>query len=429
MWLAVAIAAFGIGSRFPAVSERPATSGSGQDSPDLLEQPPNASRPDPNGSAGGLDAKPQGSRQVHLSEQEILSLGEKFRSSNPIDRRFAFSALLEGLTAENALQIREQLEHLGDKSAEYREFHYAWGAIGGVEAVLFGADTPGDDMAPTLAGWASTDQEAARAWLEALDMEADPRFDSLLVDRKIPAEALRNHLMGGLVAGMASTDPAAASQLVHDLVASGNEAAYGMIHRVVGTVLRSSTPTEAAAWAERMSDERLRRRSMEHVAAVYASRDFEGARDWALTLADRPDGAGVVSLVGSRMARRDPPSAMAWLDDLPPGDGQSAGAHRVMREWTDRDPTAASDYLASMIESPARDSAITGLTQRLAQEDPQSAVTWAETITSDSRRQRSLIEAGRAWNREDPAAAAEWLGTTDLPEDTRQAILAPATKR
>ncbi len=114
---------------------------------------------------------------IHLSEREIELLGEKFRSSNPIERRLAFSELLEGLTAENALLVREQIEHLSDKSPEYREFHYAWGAIGGVDAVLFGADTPGDDMAPTLSGWASTDPLGARAWLETLDMENDPAFD------------------------------------------------------------------------------------------------------------------------------------------------------------------------------------------------------------------------------------------------------------
>ncbi|MGI9244330.1 MAG: hypothetical protein ACR2RV_26260 [Verrucomicrobiales bacterium] len=428
-WLVLAVAAFAIGS----LSNRDSHPSSGadreRDLADTSQLRHDDGQAELTAARSEPDIDPSISRPSPLSEDQISSLGEKIRSSNPLDRRRAFSDLLEGLNLENALLVRKQIEHLGDRSPEYREFHYAWGAIGGVEAVLFGADTPGDDMAPALGGWASTDPQAAFAWLEALDMENDPQFDSLLKDRKIPAGSLRTHLLGGLVAGMASTDPTAASQFVHKLVAGGDEAALGTIHRVVATVLHTQTPAEAAAWAGEMSDERLRRRSMDHVAAVYAAKDFDGAKDWAIAVAEQPDGAGVVAVVGSRMAHRDPQSAMTWLNELPAGQAQNAGAQRIMREWTDRDPTAASDFLADMPESPSRDSAITGLTQRLAREDPQSAVAWAETITSDATRQESLIEAGRAWQRRDPAATAEWLATANLPESAQEAILAPADKR
>ena len=47
------------------------------------------------------------SQKVVLSESEITNLGETFRgSSDPVAKRLAFSKLLQGLTAENALLIR-----------------------------------------------------------------------------------------------------------------------------------------------------------------------------------------------------------------------------------------------------------------------------------------------------------------------------------
>ena len=119
-----------------------------------------------------------------MSEAEVESLGEQFRNStNPIERRLASSRLLEGLSAENALAVREQIAHLHHHSPEFREFHYAWGAVAGMEATMFGADTEEDDMSPALAGWASADPGAALAWFKGLDMENDRDFDPLLKDR------------------------------------------------------------------------------------------------------------------------------------------------------------------------------------------------------------------------------------------------------
>ena len=129
-----------------------------------------------------------------LSGLDIEALGDQLRgSTNPIDRRLAFSKLLEGLTAENALLIRDQIKNFDPNSAEFKEFHYAWGVVGGTDAIMFGVDTVEPDMQPALSGWASSDPQKAIEWFEALDMENDSSFDPLLKDRKMKAEDLRNH--------------------------------------------------------------------------------------------------------------------------------------------------------------------------------------------------------------------------------------------
>ena len=124
------------------------------------------------GGTGGLNVSGAGGSvgggrdgRAALSDEDIVSIGEQFReSSSPIDRRLAFSRLLEGLTPENAELVREQIAHLHERSAEFREFHYAWGAVAGEDAIMFGADTEKDDMSSALAGWASTNPDAALAW-------------------------------------------------------------------------------------------------------------------------------------------------------------------------------------------------------------------------------------------------------------------------
>ncbi len=428
-WIAAAVTSFVVGSQFPAGGGTP------EPDPDPSQRNRLPAKIDEGVIALTQSGRPgnRGSSELELaavvvamSDEDIESLGEKFRNTgNPIEQRFAFSKLLEGLTAENALLIREQIEHLKDHSSEYKEFHYAWGAVAGAEAVLFGAETEGDDMSPALTGWASADPNAARQWLETLDMANDPSFDSLLSDRKIPVGELRNHLMRGLVAGMANADPMMASQFVHDQVAAGNKAAYGMIHPVVETVLRNGSPADAAQWAQALEDQHLRQAAMGHVASRFVSKDPEAALEWATSVADQPEGSGVIARVGANFARRDAQAALGWLNELPAGKSQDVGMHVAMREWTGSDPKAASEYLAEMPESPAKNSAISGFSRRLAWEDPESAIRWAETISSEEQRTETLIAAGRAWSKKEPSNAALWVSRSGLPEEAQQAILNP----
>jgi hypothetical protein len=438
-WFLAAISSFVLGSRlFPAEEE----SGRNASKSEMRSDGRAGNRHGQSGEAlraGASSGSTPGSLRagrdaagmpIVLSDDDIARLGEEFQSaSNPIARRLAFSRLLEGLTAENALKIREHVADKHHHSAEFREFHYAWGAVAGTDAVVFGADTKEDDMSPALAGWASADPAAAKAWFASFDPENDSRYDSLVKDRKISGEDLRNHMMGGLVHGLADRDPRAAAEFLQASVDStGNKRAVGLMHVVAEAVMRTNSPAEAAQWAEALPAGDLRGKAMERVADRYVDVDPTAAASWAENFNDQPEGSGVIAEVGGNWAWRDPEAALSWLQTLPEGAGQSAGMARALGAWARRDPTAAGQHLQGMPASPARDAAISGYSQRVAWEDPQAAMSWAQSISVQDQRHEAMIGVGRAWTRRDAGGAAEWVRSSGLPEEVQAAILNPQRK-
>ena len=354
-----------------------------------------------------------------LSEKKILSdldielLGQKLKeSTSPIDKRLAFSQLLQGLTAENALLIRDQIKDFGGESPEFKEFHYAWGMVGGTDAVMFGVDTVEPDMSPALSGWASSDPQKAIAWFEALDMENDSSFDPLLKDRKMKAEDLRNHLMGGLVQGLADTDPDLAIEFVQEVLDSGNKAAHGMVRAPISAMIRTSSPLEAAQWASQLDEGFVRDQAMGHTADHFARKDFEAAKEWAESVSSGDGAERVIDPVTRNWASRDPEAALEWVSGLPEGKAQHSGTWAALNQWAGKDPAAASDYLANMPDSEIRNAAISGFSNRLVWENPQAAMTWANSITSDEMRNDVVTRVGKSWARKDPQAASDWADRT-----------------
>jgi hypothetical protein len=414
-WLGISAIAFVIGFKFfPSANET--ISNSKSTSQREISEGNNGADKVAGGLSGkkevaksSLDTKSQDALN-QLSELDIETLGQKLQSStNPIDRRLAFSQLLEGLTAENALLIRDQIKGFDPNSAEFKEFHYAWGAVGGTEAIMFGVDTVEPDMQPALSGWASSDPQKAIAWFEALDMENDSSFDPLLKDRKMKAEDLRNHLMGGLVQGLSNSDPDLAIDYVKEVLDSGNRAAYGLMHAPISAMIQSSEPLDAAQWASQLEEGPIRNTAMSRTADNYAKKDFEAAKEWAESIGSNDGVERVIDPVTRNWASRDPESALEWVSTLPEGNAQHSGTAAALSQWAGKDPTAASDYLAEMSDSPMRNAAISGFSNRLVWENPQAAMTWASTISGNEQLRNDVMSrVGKSWQRKDPKGASAW---------------------
>lgn len=331
---------------------------------------------------------------VVLTEDEIRALGERIRNANgPIDRRFAFSQLLEGLTAENALLMREQIADLPADTAEFKEFHYAWGAIAGKGAVAHGANTPKPDMAAALAGWASADSSAAIRWFESLNDQPGPEIAKLLGEGRSFAEShMRNMLSVGLIKGMSDSEPTAAAEFVMELAAAGNGKASWMMGIVTDKVIRSGGLAEAA--------------------------------DWAAELPSGPTRANALTTVARDYAGRDPEAAVAWLESIPSTADKSKGLESAFSVWAAKETMAAGEYINKMGPSAERDWAISGYAPRLAAADPQSAVEWADAVSDPGLRERALIKTGYVYyHRGNKAAAKAWLPTSGLSPEAQAKVV------
>jgi len=336
------------------------------------------------------------------------------RDPDPITRRLAFTRLLESMTPENVLAIREELVAAGVEGEQWRDFAYRWGALGGREAVEMAATTPERDMNAALTGWAAADPAAAM---------------NLLANLPENMQGSRESLTASVVEGISHQDTALATDFVLRMTAEGTGNGERLIDVVARQALREGGHEDAARWSETLPDGPVKAAAMDRVAGTYVRKDPEAAAEWAQGFATNDYAARVIEEVGDGLARRDPVAAANWLENLPEGRGQIVGLRSVFGDWEDRDPVAAGEYLMNMPQSAQRDSAISGFSQGYAWQDPRTAIAWAEDISDPGLRQSTLTNAGQAFFRRDPKAAKTWLANIDLPPEAKKAIQNPPRRR
>ena len=376
-----------------------------------------ASPASPAGPARGTETKAKAAAEsaaagalVSFTSEDISALGKSLReSTDPLAKREAFGRLLAGLTKENALEIQEQIDFLEDSDAMFREFHFAWGKIGGMEAVLHGTETPKSDMGPALAGWASADPAAARAW-----------YDSLPEKGK---GANRGQMQEAFVHGLAIADPAKAVDFVLGLSDAKDPRARQMMGIIAEKQIQAGGADSAASWAATLPDGEMRNHANYEIAKAKVRTDPAAAAAWAAPLAGEKGGGAIVYGISSEWSGRDGAATAKWLDTLS-GD-QSAAYGPAFAGWAKADPLAASERISSMPPSGNRDNAIGGLIHSYRWEDPVSSIAWANQIQDAKRREFVLALTAEAFVKKDPAAAAAWLPTSGLPAKTQQRFLNP----
>lgn len=345
------------------------------------------------------------------SEEELEALARQaFQDGNPLVRRMAFTRLLESLTPENAVGIREHLVEMGGDKEQWHDFHYAWGSVDGEAALKNAMNTRELDMEITMSGWASANPGAAEAFLK--DPSNGAKTDNRL-------------LMRGLIGGLADRDPSLAADLVFNLAGDGDKRAGELLGVVTRKMLHGQGPIEAARWSENLPDGSLKGAAMDHVAHVFVEKDPKAAAAWAEQFAGEDYAGRVIEEVGDEWAERNPAAAVQWLESLDEGGGQRSGLRSAFGRWAQRDPVAAGNHLVDMPQSEQRDAAISGFVRGYAYKDPRTAITWADSIGDDRLRQDTLTRAGRALFSRNPEAARTWVLESGLPVDSQQAILNP----
>lgn len=346
-----------------------------------------------------------------FSEMGIEDLASiALKDPNQVKRRLAFSSLLAEMTADNAVQIREQLMKAGvnPRDSEWRDFNYAWGTIAGEAAFSNSLDMEKKDLYSVISGWASNDPAGAMAILE--------RLPENLADQK-------KRLEEGIVAGLADRNRNEATNYISKLLNGGRSDAARLMETVADEVIRQEGSIEASNWVTTLSDGPLKGSAMNQVAERYAQTDPESAAEWIQEFASEEYATRAVAEVGEKWAEREPLAAVSWLNNLPKGPGQNAGLNSAFGDWEDRDPIAAGQYLLSMPNSPKRDSAIRGFAEGYAWQDPKTAIAWAQDIQDPGMRADSLKKVGFAYYRRKPEEAKTWLAESGLSSEAQAEIL------
>ncbi len=416
-WCAAAVAAFAVGTLWSGKAE---IGDSGDGDPSVR---PGSSFRDASGQAGdagrqrtepGEKDDPQG-RLTKLfgvgDGMDLDALAEKaFKDSNPIVRRLAFSKLLESMTPENALELREKLVAMDADDGEWRDFNYSWGALAGKVAFDFASTSEERDLAATLSGWAAANPTEALAMLDNLpESMADQRAE----------------LAESVISGLADNNIALATDLAIQLTAQGIGDPDRLIRAVADEALRTGSPVEAAAWAETLGDEKLKSAAMNRIAGAYVRSNPLEAAGWIGKYAGESFAQRAIAEVGKEWGEREPANALGWLETLTPGSGQSEGFRSILGDWEDSNPVAASEYLAKMPPSAQRDAAVSGFARGYAWQDPVASIPWAQDISDPALRQQTLTQVGEAYFRRDPESARSWLESSGLPAEVQQAILNP----
>lgn len=416
-WAIAVLAAFGLGSKNGGPSTAVTSDEAAALGKSRLSSGSSDTGPD------GLSSR-RGDRAAAQRESSALSrlfgqiadgnldslLSQAFRDPNQITRRLAFSKLLEAMTPENAGAMREQLLALGAEPDQWRDFHYAWGALDGKAAFEHASNSPEADLNDTMTGWAAANPAEALAMLDNLP------------------EALKNQrdeLTASVVGGLADNNRGLATDLVLQLGRDGNAKASNLMDIVATQALRADGPEAASRWSDSLPDGPLKSTAMGRIAESYARKDPEGAARWVQASAGESYAAKAVEQIGGRWAQSNPVAAVGWLESLPAGNGQTAGLRNAFGDWEDRDPVAAGEYLKAMPQSPQRDSSISGFATGYAWQNPQVAVAWAQEISDPALRESSLTWAGQVFYQRDPTNAMTWLENSGLSEKARQQVMQP----
>jgi hypothetical protein len=348
------------------------------------------------------------------------SLDEAFAEFDPLQRTYLISYALQDFGPDDLPELMSVLvdRRRGIVSAEVRLFMLAWARFDAPGAYEWASQGPAG-WRSTLTGealfaWAYHDGPAAMAFVEEIE---DP-------DRMA---AMRQQAIDGW---MRSDDK---NSLAEYLSTFADIKRRGRFYFLLGGEVVMREGTEAAMrWVESLPDDapnNLKGALFNVIAKAVANDDPVRAAEWFLAHRTRPYSKRVLAGIARKWVQnnRDAPAAFEWLLAMS-SDGVRAGERddaiaKGFRSWMQTRPEAAQEWLLSMLPNPELDLVIKEAIRRLMP-TPDAAMPWARRLDDEAARHAESVRVGIRWRGMDPEAFGDWLKENDLPEETRQKILA-----
>lgn len=309
----------------------------------------------------------------------IVAMRSAFADTNALRKQKTILELLEKLTRENALAVREiflDFDRIGEQQPfAWWAFWTRWGEIdgAGVMEYLFRNPDQRGGLTPhkhAIQAWSATDPEGAKRWL--LKQRDHPHF----------AESLNSLLVE--YARFAGAERATAEVLAMGL---GYDELQQPLAAIASVAYRTG-PGALQHWFDALPDEH-KPVGYDRVLWRLKDRELPVAIDWITAHADKPwRNDQYLGDVVRGYAAQDPVAAMNWVTSLPPSPqtGKQAGISTAVAVWADRDARGLTEWLLTKASEPWFPEAGAALVRKLQRYDPAAAEAFVNSLQPDLKR-------------------------------------------
>ncbi|QTN31781.1 hypothetical protein HZ994_05385 [Akkermansiaceae bacterium] len=263
-----------------------------------------------------------------------------------------------------------------------------------------------------LGEWIKTDQTAALAWLDSLDLRGSARMN------------VQSQIMHSWV----SEDATAASQ--YALGIQDGKSRQQAISTLV-SAWGNNDPVAARDWIMNSLEGDSRNQSLNNLIQALSYQDHSTALEYykeatanlAPEAIEKTFGA-TASRIASTWVQHDPKAAAEWVLGLPEGESRSNSIQSLVDNYGNHDIKGAAEFVNTLAVGKERDQAVGALVSDLGQQgDPESAFDWATSISEASSRESMIRNAVSQWKEYDPAAARAAVAAADISNEARKNIL------
>jgi hypothetical protein len=349
------------------------------------------------------------------------SFEEAFGERDTVRRAYLISRSLQDLGSDNLPELLTALLEQRSDPGEVRLAMHAWARFDAPGAYAWASEEAPAGARPKLTdqaihAWASYDGAAAMRVVEAIE---EPELKGRLRTKAMDA-------------WMRGDDRQGVTQFIADYPEAKRRARFMML--LSGEAVKADGLDAAMRWVESIPDDAPREMKLalfHNVAKLVAAAEPIVAAEWFLEHRTRSYSEGALAFIARRWVQRHPddrPAAFEWLlamssDGIREGE-RGAAISAGFRSWMQIDPDAAQLWLASALPNPALEPAVTEAYKRLLGTDPGAAMVWVQRLEDDAQRHKQSVRVGVRWRGEDRVAFDAWMKQSDLPEETRQEILA-----
>jgi hypothetical protein len=257
----------------------------------------------------------------------------------------------------------------------------------------------------SIRNWVGVDAEAATAWVRQLSPGQD-----------------RTEAIESLCGALSSSSRAATVALAQTLTEPSEQAS---VFRSIGVACNDSSLAEARTLYDQLPSDAARTAFVNGLFSLFPLKYPQAATQFVTDLPSGPVQLQAANRLVATWAMSDPQAAGRWAQSLPESPTRLQATIALAHVWAGTDRPATTQWIGQLPAGRERDFAAVTYLNRAARDDLPLAAKVCTAIAKPDTRYQAITAISTLWLRADRDTAAAWLATTDLPEETKQKLLAP----